>query len=325
MSTGIGTGLRTTTIIASLGAGIAVTLATVMAFFGATWWMFDWFANFRWQLMWVAIACTLLYFWSSKGLASVVFLLAALVNAWLIAPLWLGSQPTGTGDDGVSVVAVDMYGGAEDSDVTLKWLSDTDSDVIIAAGVAADRLEDLLVDGSEYRFLHRPDEGAAGIAVVAKADYPVMAESTPTLGDPVITITVPTGAGTLDIITSWGPLATNADKLDALGERLEGIKAAVEAAPDDAMVIGSLGATRFTHGMRQLLSDTDLRDATEGEGYISTWPVSGVPIIGGWVGAPLDVALMTSGVTPFAFQAGPDIGVGHLPIRVLVGDVIGER
>ena len=167
-----------------------------MAFFGSTWWLFDWFANFRWQLMWLSIMCTVAYYLAARGIAAVVFLVAVVVNAWLIAPLWLGSQPRGTGEDGVRVVAVDLYGGADDSDAVFQWLDQANADIIIAAGVASNRLDSLLVEGSDYRVLHRPAVDTAGIAIVATADYPVEVAATPTLGDPILTVTVPSGSGT---------------------------------------------------------------------------------------------------------------------------------
>lgn len=325
MSTGIGTGLRTTFIIVSLGVGLFVTFATVAAFFGTSWWLFDWFANFRWQLMWLAVAASAIYAITSKGLMTFVFLAAAIVNGFLITPLWLGSQPAGSDSAGISVVAVDLYGGAEDSDRTVTWLYDTDADVIIAAGVGSDRLDALLVEGSEYRFLHRPAEGEAGVAIVAKADYATTETGTPTLGEPVLTVNVPSGSGTIDIVTSWGLLANSSENYDALNERLSSISQVVQTSPNETMVIGSLGATRFAHGMRSLMADADLRDATEGKGYLSTWPVSGFPLVGGWIGAPVDVVLMSSGITPYQLQTGPDIGVSHLPVRVIVGNVIGSN
>lgn len=325
MSTGIGTGLRTTFIIVSLGAGLFVTIATVAAFFGSSWWLFDWFANFRWQLMWFAVAASAIYALTSKGLMTVVFLAAAIVNGFLISPLWLGSQPAGSDSPGVDVVAVDMYGGATDSDRTVTWLYDTDADVIIAAGVGSDRLDALLVEGSDYRFLYKPPEGEAGVAIVAKDDYATTQSATDSPGGPVLTVAVPSGSGTIDIVTGWGLLATSSGNYEALNERLASISAVVQTSENETMVIGSLGATRFTHGMRSLMADADLRDATEGKGYLSTWPVSGFPLIGGWIGAPVDIVLMSSGVTPYSLETGPDIGVGHLPVRVTVGDIVGRN
>jgi len=47
--------------------------------------------------------------------------------------------------------------------------------------------------------------------------------------------------------------------------------------------------------------------------------VYGIPIIGGWLGLPVDVVLMTDGITPLELTTGPDIGAEHLPVTVVVG------
>ncbi|MFV2000405.1 MAG: hypothetical protein ACC654_08605, partial [Acidimicrobiia bacterium] len=98
--TGIGAGLRATFIIAVAIVGTIATLATAVAFFGDMWWGFDLAANYRWQLMWTALIASVLYAMSTRGIATIVFLGAAIVNAFLIAPLWIGSQPSATGEDG---------------------------------------------------------------------------------------------------------------------------------------------------------------------------------------------------------------------------------
>ena len=55
MSTGLGTGLRTALIIASLLFGGSIALITILSFLGSTWWLFDYLANYRWQYMWLSL------------------------------------------------------------------------------------------------------------------------------------------------------------------------------------------------------------------------------------------------------------------------------
>jgi endonuclease/exonuclease/phosphatase (EEP) superfamily protein YafD len=70
----------------------------------------------------------------------------------------------------------------------------------------------------------------------------------------------------------------------------------------------------------QTMRDTvGVRDATVGSGYLATSPVVNIPLIGGWIGLPIDVVLMTDEITPLELSTGPDIGSGHLPVTVLVG------
>lgn len=319
-TTGLGSGIKAAIIIMALGLGAFASIATVAAFFGNLWWAFDLLANFRWQLMWAALIAAIAYALATRGIATFIFIVAVIVNAFILSPLWFGSQPNGTGEDGTNVVALDLYGGTDDEEGTLRWLFDSGADVLIVSGVSSERLAPIVEDGSPYQVLAKPEfDDRSGIVVLGAAQYAVSQDITPGFAQQIITVTVPAGAGTIDIVTAWGEIATNQSKADALAERLEAVEAVVSQAESPVAVIGSLGATRFASGMRSLMGSAGLRDATEGSGYLSTWPSSDFPIIGGWVGIPIDVVLMSEGVTPFELATGPDVGSAHLPVSVVVG------
>lgn len=318
--TGVLAGLRTALIIILfIGGGIAVAL-TVAAFFGDTWWFFDFVANFRWHLFWGLIGAAILYTLVARGIASIVFLAAALVNAWLIVPLWFGTQPAATGEDGVRVVHADIYPGVDDSVFLMRWLFESDADLILVAGTTADRLKPLFADDSPYSILVSPDRpDVPGIVAVGTKMWPVEVTYTEGLAEPVYRITVGANGETIDVVTTWGDLASNSKDAHRLAARLEAVSAAINSASHPVVVIGDLGATRWTHGMAALRDTTGVRDATEGSGYLSTWPVSEIPLLGGWIGIPIDVVLMTDEITLLELSTGPDIGAGHLPLTVVIG------
>ena len=319
-TTGLGSGIKAALIVMALGLGVFASIATVVAFFGSLWWAFDLMANFRWQIMWAALLAAIVYALATRGIATFIFIVAVIVNAFVLSPLWFGSQPNGTGEDGTKVVAIDLYGGTDDEEGTLRWMFDSGADVLIVSGVSSERLAPIVEDGSPYQVLVAPEfEDRSGIVVLGAASYAASQDITPGFAQQIVTVTVPSGAGTIDLVTAWGEIATNQSKADALSERLEAVEAVVSGTDSPVVVIGSLGATRFASGMRSLMGSTGLRDATEGSGYLSTWPTSDFPVIGGWVGIPLDVVLMSDGVSPFELVTGPDIGSAHLPVSVVVG------
>ncbi|MFV1969942.1 MAG: hypothetical protein ACC683_02930, partial [Acidimicrobiia bacterium] len=106
--------------------------------------------------------------------------------------------------------------------------------------------------------------------------------------------------------------------------RLEAVSAAVTSTSRPVAVIGNLGATRWTSGMTTMRDTIGVRDTTEGSGYLSTWPLSDIPLIGGWIGIPVDIVLMTDEITPLELSTGPDIGAGHLPVTVVIGPAFGS-
>jgi endonuclease/exonuclease/phosphatase (EEP) superfamily protein YafD len=318
--TGFASGLRTALIIMLFIGGGFVAILSVAAFFGETWWFFDYVANYRWAMMWFLIAATILYTLVARGIATFVFLAAALLNAWLIVPLWLGDQPAATGEDGIRIVNANVYPTVSDRDFVIRWMLDSDADLILVAGTTADRMERLTDESSPYRIIAQPDvAGDAGIVVLGTEDWPVEVMRTETYAEPVYRITVGANGATINVVTTWGEMGSNGQKAELLAARLETISAAVATSPHPVTVIGDIGATRWTQGMQTMRDTVGVRDATVGSGYLATSPVVNIPLIGGWIGLPIDVVLMTDDITPLELSTGPDIGSGHLPVTVLVG------
>jgi endonuclease/exonuclease/phosphatase (EEP) superfamily protein YafD len=318
--TGFASGLRTALIILLLIAGGVVAFLSVAALFGDKWWLFDYAANYRWQMMWGLILATILYTIAARGIASIVFLVAAVLNAWLIAPLWLGNQPAATGEDGVRIVSTDVYPSVTDRDTVVRWLLDTEADLILVAGTTAPRMQPLTEEGLPYRIIAEPGiPDDPGMVILGTEDWPVEVFLTDVYNEPVYRITVGADGQTINVVTTWGDMGSDEKKADRLAARLEAISAVVASSTHPVTVIGDIGATRWTHGMETMRETVGVRDATEGSGYLATSPVSSIPIIGGWIGIPIDVVLMTDEIAPLELSTGPDIGADHLPVTVVVG------
>jgi endonuclease/exonuclease/phosphatase (EEP) superfamily protein YafD len=299
--------------IAMIIGGIAA-LATVAAFFGGFWWGFDLLANYRWQAMWAAMIASVLYAFFGKGLFTAIFVVAAAINLWLILPAWIGGQPDATGEGTIRITHVDLSGTVADVDETVTWLVATDADVLLVADPPTVVVAAISAADPPYKLLS-PGTASNGVAVFTRIDS-VMATRTDQSGAPVYRITVPSETGVVDVITARGPMATSSSTSEELAHRFTTIADAVNASDNPAVVIGNLGATKWSVVSRDLLSATTLRDATEGSGYLSTWPTSDLPIVGRWIGIPIDVAYMDPELTPLDVVVGPNIGAAHLPMTV---------
>lgn len=317
--TGTIAGFRLFLIVASAIVGGLATLATVLAFFSSTWWGFDWLTNLRWYFVWLLLISAVVYSLTAKGWLLIVFVVALGVNVLLVMPLWLGSQPESTGEDSIVVAHLDAAGGFDDRNEAMDWLRTVDADVLLIAQGSSVTVEQLTGEGSDWIVLLEPEiENTAGQLVFGKQAWDVAVTPTGVGSDTVIRVTVGSGDVTYDVITAYGPTATNGPDADRLVARLDTIASLAEASPNPIVVVGNLGTTRWTHGMRSLLSNTPLRDATEGKGYLATSSASSLPVIGGWIGLPLDLVLMSDGATPIEIETGPDLTADHLPVRVIV-------
>lgn len=297
-----------------MGLGIIATLATVAAFFGGLWWGLDLLANYRWQMMWAAILASVIYALSGKGLFTAVFIVTGAINLWLILPAWTGSQPAASGEDTVRVTHIDLSGTLDNTEGAVEWLVDRDADILLVAGAHPEVLDAVSDADPAYSVLAKDSTGS-GVAVFAKQDW-IITTVVDASGAPVHRITVPSGTSVIEVITSWGPMATSGDASDALMSRYETITETVNASVNPVAVVGNLGATRWSIVSRRLLGNTTLRDATEGFGYLSTWPTSELPIVGRWVGIPIDVVYLGPELTPLDVVVGPDIGADHLPLTI---------
>ena len=321
--TGVGATLRSLFVVAIIVAGGFAAIATVMGFFGEVWWGFDLAANYRWHLMWISLISSVLFALTARGVATIVFIGAALINAWLISPLWLGDQPAGTGEDGVRIVQIDLSGGMRDVGTALRWIFDSEGDLIVISGVTRGRVSPLVADGSPYRMLAAPlSPDRTGIVILGKDAWKVDAAMTDA-NEPVYRVSVPSGNGLVDVVTTWGEMATSSEAAIALELRLAAIAEFIEASSNPVTVIGNIGATRWSSGMRELQSTYGLRDASDGSGYLATSPVSDLAIIGGWTGLPIDIVFVATALTPLELETGPDIGAEHLPVTVVVGPAFG--
>lgn len=303
----------------ALGIGSVATIATAAAFFGGIWWGLDLLANYRWQTMWAALFASVLYALSGRGLFTAVFIVAAVINLWLILPAWVGSHPAASGEDTIEVTHADLSGMLDDVEASIAWLVHGDPDLLLIAGAPADAIDAILVADGSSTLLNRGST-SSGVAVFARGDWTITT-AFDAGGEPVYRITVPSGAGVIDVVTAWGPMATSGSTSDALDNRFTTITETVASSVNPVAVIGNLGATKWSTVSRSLLGATGLRDATEGFGYLSTWPTSDLPIIGRWVGIPIDVAYVGPELAPIEVIVGPDIGTDHLPLTIEISPV----
>jgi endonuclease/exonuclease/phosphatase (EEP) superfamily protein YafD len=303
----------------AMGIGIVAALATVGSFFGGIWWGLDLLANYRWQMMWAALLASVIYALAGRGLFTAVFIVAAAINLWLILPSWTGNQPAASGEGTVRVTHADLSGTLDDAEGAVMWLVDTDADLLLVAGATSDTIDAISAAASAYEMLTGSDP-APGVVAFAKGDWRITTAFSLS-GDPVHRITVPSETGVIDVVTSWGVMATSQTTSDALEARFATIADTVTSSAGPIAVIGDLGATKWSVVSRRLLNGTVLRDATTGSGYLPTWPTSELPIFGPWIGIPIDVAYLSPDLTPLDVVVGPDIGADHLPLVIDISPV----
>lgn len=83
------------------------------------------------------------------------------------------------------------------------------------------------------------------------------------------------------------------------------------------VVFGDLNSTIWSPKLREFLSKTSLRDAQRGHGMLSTWHAF-LAHYADFLGVPIDMTLVSLGLTVEDRRAGPALGSDHLPVLTRV-------
>ncbi|MEM1107966.1 MAG: endonuclease/exonuclease/phosphatase family protein [Planctomycetota bacterium] len=321
-TTGVPTTLRGSAALLLWLIGTAATAGSVLGLLGDRPWFLDLFSHFRLQyaagLVIAVIGMLCFRKWGTAG----VFGGALVLNAVLIAPLWLGPERPdlrNTADidrPGLRLVAFNVLTSNRQKSAVIGWLNEGDADVMVLQEVNAAwvrQLDDRL-DG--YRRLPTDSirEDNFGMAVYLREGAEV---------SDIRTVTDPAGVPRLEMLLDLDgrpvrllgvhtlpPVGGNYSWLR--GEQLAEVGRIVNASAEPVVVAGDLNATRWSAPMRRLLRDTDLRDSAEGFGLGGTWP-SGA----GWTGRiTIDHVLVDPAIEVRDRWLGPALGSDHLAVVV---------
>ena len=302
---------RTTSVVL-FAIGTMASLATLLGFFGTMWWGWDRIADWRLPLLVVLVATSIVYGFGFRRAASAAFLLAAIVNAVLLAPMWLSTQPAPESDDRLRVVSFDTSGSGDHRKDIAAWIHSVEADVALLYRTTGDWTDTLTTVGVPYRIVPAAlGSDALGSAVVlARRDVAVIAL------DPVsgADLTVQAGVGTTDVrlvgLAVQNPGSTL--EADLRIERFTTINTAVAESTGPVVVTGNFETSRWSHAFDVISSG--LTNSEDGFGYAATWPRMDLSLIGAYAGLPLDHALYHGGITVPTRRVGPDLGPAPRPL-----------
>lgn len=292
--------------------GTMASLATVLGFFGATWWGWDRIADWRFPLLLILVATSIVYGFGFRRAASALFLIAAIVNAVLLAPLWLSTQSAPDSSDRLRVVSFDTSGSGDHRKDIAAWIHSVEADVVLLYRTTGDWADTLSAVGVPYRIV----PAALGSEALGRALVLVRRNVSVTPLDPVpgsdLTLLVDIGAtqATLVGLAVQNPGSTF--EADQRLERFTSINTAVAESTGPIVVAGNLETSRWSHAFGVIAGG--LNNSEDGFGYAATWPRTDPPVIGAYTGLPLDHALYRGDVTVPSRRVGPDLGPAHRPL-----------
>ncbi|MEN8233378.1 MAG: endonuclease/exonuclease/phosphatase family protein [Actinomycetota bacterium] len=291
--------------------GAIATLATIAGFFGGRWWGFDGVADWRLSLFVLLTVTSIIYGLVFRRALSAVFLLAAVVNAVLLAPMWLSTQADVSSSDRIRLATFDAGGPGDYRRATIEWIDGEEADVAVIFNTDGWWVDTLSITGAPYTIIGQPDdERTIGTLVLARSGTSV--SMTPTVEGTDVTLRVVNGSQTLTVIGLAEHRPDSSGEADRRLERFASVNAAAIAADGPIVVAGNLNTSRWSNAFAQL--SEGLVNSENGFGYAATWPPLTWPIVGSYVGLPLDHALYAGDITVPRRKVGPDLGAERLPL-----------
>jgi len=315
-----GTGLKLTSVLLFI-IGTMASLATVLGFAGSIWWGWDRIADWRFPLLVILVVTSILYGFGFRRAISALFLLAAVVNAVLLAPLWLSTQATATSSDRIRIVSLDTSGSDSDRNGIAAWIHSVEADVALLYRTTGDWADTLAAVGIPYRILPASTgvDALGPTIVLVRGDTPVTAVQPLPGSDVTLHIGLGATQVTLAGLAVKSPGSTF--EADYRIERFTSINAAVTGFTEPVVVAGNLETSRWSHAFGVIAEG--LNNSEDGFGYVASWPRTDPPMVGSYMGLPLDHALYRGTITVPARRIGPDLGSAHRPLIFEVSPATG--
>ena len=295
--------------------GVVATLATILGFFGSTWWLFDFAANFRAHLAVVLTLVALAYALVFSKAMGLLFLAMAVVNGLLILPFYSESQEAAQGEERMTIVTFNVSQRASIRDATFRWIDTFEPDMVVLVDstdhwVNATEMADPYVVQTDL-----PPDRSYGITVLAREGVETELVRVSQIRDTVVRVEAQIGEQPVIVYAAQARAGSNQTDADYRNEYLAEVSRLVQAETHPTIVVGDLQSTPWTHAFRNLESDAELVNSMTGFGIQSTWPADRWAFFR----LPFDHLLHTDDLTTVDRWLGPTFGVEHRPLVVEIG------
>ena len=295
-------------------AGVAATVASLMAFGGQWWWYFELCTHFRPHyaaaLGAAAIAC-----WTLKhGRFAVLFGIGAMYNLALIVPLYVPAQRITATAEPVRLLLANVHVRNRRHASFLKLVEESSPDIIVTIEVNSRWLTALDTVANFYPYrIHHPREDSFGIAVLSRLPAELLEVRWIGPSDvPSVLAKFALGERGEFYLVATHPLPpVSAERAAERNEHLIAVGELVGTLDGPVVLAGDLNITSWSPFFRDLVAASKLRDSRRGRGIQPTWPGPCA-----WLGVPIDHVLVSHEVAILRREVGPQIGSDHRPVVV---------
>lgn len=294
--------------------GAVVATASVLAFFGSFWWFLDLFSHFRIQYFLALSVVALVLLYPRRYKVSAFFGVITIVNFSTIVPLYFGKEPqpahASRSYRGLLMNVNTESGSPEQAASAIKQVN---ADFVVLEEINDHWMSALSASLRGYPYSKAiPREDNFGIALYSK--HPFTRSEIRQVGEadiPSVIAEVASPDGRLTVIATH-PLPPGGRENSRLrNEQLARLPEIVKQANSPVLLLGDLNATPWCTHFKRLLSQSGLRDSSQGRGVLPTWPAWNPILL-----IPIDHCLHTAGIHVMRKAIGPNMGSDHYPLVV---------
>jgi endonuclease/exonuclease/phosphatase (EEP) superfamily protein YafD len=295
-----------------LALGVVGTLATVLGFFGSTWWLFDFAANYRAHLAVLLLFAALTYALLFSKATGLFFMAMAVINGLVVLPLYTSSPAPAVAGDDLTIVSFNVGQRASIRELTFRWIDSTDADIVVLID-ATNEWVNATGFAAPYQFLNgMPVDRTHGITVLAKEDLEAEVIRVTQIRDVVVRVEAALGDLPIVIYAIHSRPASNEADASLRDVYFAEVIDLASQETDPTVVVGDFQSGSWSHTFRELVSEADLVDSRTGYGIQPTWPADRLPL----TKLAFDHLVHSPDLTTVERYLGPALGAEHLPIVV---------
>lgn len=289
------------------GLGALLLALSLAAFAGSAAYPLDVLSNLRFQLALAALVAVGGALALRARPPAVLATAALAVNVLVIAPLYTGDQPKAQSGARLVIGHVNMQGRDGDLTKLERVLRARRPDVVVV--LEAPQAWGRLAHGfAGYRAFESGRGDIALARIPVRLDSPVAA-----LGREARPFRIRLGDRDVRVVALHTPSPTTPTRARERDRELRAAGLWAARVSGDAIVLGDLNATPWSHSFHDLVRTGRLHSSLSGFGLQATWPSAL-----GRFGIPIDHLLYSDGLAVVAREIGPSFGSEHRSLWVTV-------
>ena len=294
----------------------AAGLATLSAFFGHAWWIFDLFSNLHPQYCVVLAGAGLIFILRRRWWLSLPAWLFAAINLALLLPYYVGAPAAQASGPTMRLLLSNVYSFRPDLDEVMVLVETADPDVVVLLEMIPAHWRQVQALATEYPYLFN-EPLITGTAVFSRIP---LEELQPQLflngGRIDVLLRLQWQERPLTVLASHARAATTLVKVNQRNAHLRDLAALVAAESGSVIVAGDLNVSPWSVYFREFLRESGLQDGRRGRGIKPTWPAPQFSPLSGLILTPYDHFLASAGVAIHDYRVGPFVGSDHYPLVI---------